>query len=41
MPKVLEILEDLPRTPNMKVSRQALRERERQLTGVDGPGAAG
>jgi len=41
MPKVLEILEDLPRTPNMKVSRQALRERERQLTGVDGLGAAG
>jgi long-chain acyl-CoA synthetase len=41
MPRVLEILEDLPRTPNMKVSRQALRERERQLTGVDGPGAAG
>ncbi len=41
MPKLLEILEELPRTPSMKVSRQALRERERELMGVSGPGAAG
>lgn len=41
MPKILEILEELPRTPTMKVSRQALRERERELTGVSAPGAAG
>ncbi|WP_057883348.1 AMP-binding protein [Tsuneonella troitsensis] len=27
-PKILEVMDDLPRTPNMKVSRQALRERE-------------
>ncbi len=41
MPKLLEIREELPRTPSMKVSRQALRERERELMGVSGPGAAG
>lgn len=41
MPRILEILHELPRTPNMKVSRQALRDRERELTGVAGPGAAG
>lgn len=41
MPKQLEILDELPRTENMKVSRQALRERERRLTGSSAPGAAG
>jgi long-chain acyl-CoA synthetase len=39
MPKILEIMDELPRTPNMKVSRQALRDRERQITGVEGLGA--